>query len=69
MHNMNIILNGNSQKIPAKFTLNQLVETLDLAGRRYAIEVNEQLIPRSQHPSHHLQENDNIEIVQAIGGG
>ena len=69
MPNMNIILNGSTETIPEQFTLAELIRNLDLSGKRYAVEINEQLIPRSQHDEHRLQEGDNVEVVQAIGGG
>ena len=69
MLNMNIILNGASKTVPEQFTLAELTLSLDLSDKRYAVEINEQLIPRSRHQEHKLQEDDKVEIVQAIGGG
>jgi sulfur carrier protein len=50
-------------------TLADLVAALDLGGRRLAIEVNQELVPRSEHASFRLRPGDRVEIVQAIGGG
>ena len=50
-------------------TLADLVATLDLKGRRLAIEVNGALVPRSEHGAFRLSAGDRVEIVQAIGGG
>lgn len=66
---MNIILNGATETIPEQLTLAELIRNMDLSGKRYAVEINEQLIPRSRHDEHRLHEGDNIEVVQAIGGG
>ncbi len=66
---MQILLNGESREVPGSATLAQLLDTLDLGDRRYAVEVNEELIPRSEHAEHRLVAGDRIEIVQAIGGG
>ena len=66
---MNIILNGATETIPEQLTLAELIRNMDLSGKRYAVEINEQLIPRSRHDEHRLQEGDNVEVVQAIGGG
>ena len=38
-------------------------------GRRLAIEVNGEIIPRSAHADALLHDGDRVEIVQAIGGG
>lgn len=66
---MHILLNGESHEIAADATLAQLLDTLDLHNKRYAVEINEELIPRSEHGGHALQTDDRVEIVQAIGGG
>ena len=66
---MKIILNGATETVPEQCTLIELIQSRDLSGKRYAVEINERLIPRSQHEKHMLQEGDHIEIVQAIGGG
>jgi len=66
---MQITLNGKAHNCPDNLTAEQLVEQLGFAGKRLAMEINEEILPRSQHPSHRLQENDVIEIVHAIGGG
>jgi len=66
---MHIVLNGDRHEVPADATLADLLNTLELTGRRFAVEVNEELIPRSEHPTHALRADDRVEIVQAIGGG
>ena len=66
---MHIRLNGDDRAIADASTLAQLVDQLDLAGKRIAIEVNDELVPRSEHAQHTLSEGDSVEIVQAIGGG
>lgn len=66
---MNILLNGEEHEVADDATLAQLLATLNLADRRYAVEINETLIPRSTHEKHALHADDRVEIVQAIGGG
>ena len=66
---MHIQLNGEPAELPENCSLSDLLATLDLHNKRFAAEVNEELIPRSQHASHMLQADDRVEIVQAIGGG
>ncbi len=66
---MNILVNGEKTCVESALTLQALIDSLDMEGTRYAVEVNEVLIPRSQHANHALQEDDAVEIVQAIGGG
>jgi sulfur carrier protein len=64
-----LIVNGNPRTFPAPLTLAQLVESLDLAGKRIAIEKNGEIVPRSQHASALLASGDCLEIVVAVGGG
>ncbi len=66
---MNIVINGQAEVVPEPLSLAALVAHLDLTDKRIAVEVNEALVPRSEHASHMLRSGDRVEIVQAIGGG
>jgi sulfur carrier protein len=66
---MQIQLNGEPKTLADDSTLADLVEDLALTGKRIAIEVNHEIIPRSLHATHALQEGDAVEVVHAIGGG
>ncbi|MFM1892294.1 MAG: hypothetical protein RLZ44_1371 [Pseudomonadota bacterium] len=66
---MQIQLNGAAREVADNITLSTLIETLELGAKRIAIEVNEELVPRTQHGEHLLRPGDRVEIVQAIGGG
>ena len=50
-------------------TLLALLREAGLNARRVAVEVNQEVIPRSRHADHVLSDGDRIEIIQAIGGG
>jgi len=66
---MMIKLNGDTFEVDSGATLLDLAKMLDLEGKRYAIEVNEDIISRSEHANYGLSVNDRVEVVQAIGGG
>ena len=66
---MQIQVNGERRELPAGATVETLVATLDLGGRRVAVEVNEVLVPRSTYSAASLKDGDRVEIVHAIGGG
>jgi len=66
---MNIIVNGESQSLQSDASLGQLLVMLGLDGKRIAVEVNRDIVPRSDYDSFKLSDNDTIEIVNAIGGG
>ena len=67
---MNITINGNAKQFDSEnMTVSALVVTLDLTGKRLAIEKNGEIVPRSQFADVHLQDGDMLEIVGAVGGG
>ena len=66
---MEITLNGKAKVIPEQTTAFQLLDIAGLAGKRVAIEVNCEIVPRSIYETHNLQTGDKVEIVRAIGGG
>jgi sulfur carrier protein len=66
---MHIQLNGESFELPGGQTVADLIARLDLVGRRVAVELNLDIVPRSQHASTPLAEGDRVEVVHAIGGG
>ena len=66
---MNITVNGENRTLDNETRLGQLLEMLDLGGKRVAVEVNREIVPRSEYAHFQLNESDTIEIVNAIGGG
>ena len=66
---MQIFINGEERQVTENLTMSDLVIQLELTGQRIAIEVNEELVPRSTFETHRLNAGDQIEIVNAIGGG
>ena len=66
---MHITLNGESRTLTSTTSLKQLVSELGLDNKRLAIEVNQEIVPRSEYGKHLLQDADQVEIVHAIGGG
>ncbi|HHX35146.1 MAG TPA: sulfur carrier protein ThiS, partial [Gammaproteobacteria bacterium] len=65
---MHIQLNGELYALEQVQSVAGLLEHLQLAGRRVAVELNFEIVPRSQYETTLLKENDSIEIVHAIGG-
>lgn len=66
---MQIHLNGETLEIAPDATVEMLIAELDLGDKRFAVEINEELVPRSTFAEHSLSEGDRVEIVTAIGGG
>lgn len=66
---MQIVVNGDSTQMPESATLHGLLEKMQLAQSKIAVELNQNIVPRSEYGSCVLRNGDRIEIVQAIGGG
>lgn len=66
---MNIQLNGQARPLSHPLTVLELLANEGLAERRVAVEVNGQIVPRSRHGEHVVQDGDLVEIVHALGGG
>lgn len=66
---MNITLNGSVREVPDHLSASELLAALGLAGKRLALEINREIVPRSRFESHIISPGDAVEIVHAIGGG
>ena len=64
-----ISVNGEARLVEASLTLADLLQQLELEGKRIAVELNQEVIPRSVFSQTRLHHDDNVEIVHAIGGG
>jgi len=66
---MRVRVNGEDYQLPEALTVGELVERVGLADQRIALELNREIVPRSEYASTKLHEDDRVEIVRAIGGG
>ena len=67
--NVRITLNGEEKTLAASATVGDLLRDMGLAGKRGAVELNMEIVPRSRHAEVRLQDNDRVEVVAEIGGG
>lgn len=65
---MQLQVNGDLIEFGGR-TIVDLLTDLGIHGRRLAVEVNREIIPKSAHGEFALSEGDVVEIVHAIGGG
>lgn len=63
-----IHINGDLEHIPAPATVASLV-ALRQPRPPFAVEVNRQLVRRTQYESTDLHDGDQVEIVTLVGGG
>ncbi len=67
---LEFILNGEPYQADVEnLTVADLVKQMKLEKKRFAIEINEEIVTRSEYPQFQIQPQDHVEIVQAIGGG
>ena len=63
-----IILNGSEILLKSN-SLKKLVDSLNLLEARFAVEINREIVPKSQIDNYTLNDKDIVEIVIAVGGG
>jgi thiamine biosynthesis protein ThiS len=66
---MQIILNGEPHEVAGPLTLNALLAQLNIDPRRVAVEHNLTVVKRANYDSTEIQDGDQIEIVNFVGGG
>lgn len=66
---MTITVNGKKRPLGDAKTLAELLATLGVNASRKAVERNGQIIPASDLPNTPVADNDQIEIIQFVGGG
>ena len=64
-----VTVNGKAHRFERPVEVAALLSTLDLAGKKVAVERNGEIVPRSAHPSTVINDGDQLEIVVAVGGG
>lgn len=64
-----LTINGEPQQFEAPINVVQLIDHLALHGKRFAIERNGEIVPRSQFSEQLLAHGDQLEVVVAVGGG
>jgi thiamine biosynthesis protein ThiS len=66
---MKVFVNGDEKDFDPETSLADLITQLDLPVPRIAIELNREVVRRSDWGSTILKDDDRIEIVHFVGGG
>ncbi len=66
---MKIRLNGEPAEIPGPLTIAALLARLEIDARRVAVEHNLAVVKRAAYETTTVNEGDEIEIVNFVGGG
>ena len=62
-------INGKPHQFGDGISVAQVLERLELKGKRLALERNGEIVPRSRFKQELLYDGDKLEIVVAVGGG
>ncbi len=65
---MKIYLNGKEKKIEYGTTIAILLKSLEANLNTMLLEVNQVIIPKSNHQGYVFEDGDKVEVVTAIGG-
>lgn len=66
---MTIKLNGDPHELPQPLSVSALLAALDIDPRRVAVEHNLSVVKKTAYDSSLVQDGDEVEIVNFVGGG
>ncbi len=66
---ISVTINGEHRQFDAPMNCSELIDRLDLTGKRVALERNGEIVPRSRLADQPVVDGDRLEIVVAVGGG
>ena len=69
MTKIKILLNGESREVPEALSIKELFKFLELSEKHCAVEINKEIIFKTNCDKKLLINEDKVEIVRAIGGG
>jgi sulfur carrier protein len=64
-----VTVNGKAHSFEAPLGIGALLFTLELSGKKIAVEQNGEIVPKSAHAETMIRDGDQLEIVVAVGGG
>jgi thiamine biosynthesis protein ThiS len=66
---LKIRLNGEPHELAAPLSISALLADLDIDSRRVAVEHNQVVVRRASYGDTVVNEGDEVEIVNFVGGG
>jgi thiamine biosynthesis protein ThiS len=66
---LRVRVNGDELLLPPGASVTALLEKLNVASPRVAVERNREILPKSSYSSTLLEEGDIFEVVEFVGGG
>jgi thiamine biosynthesis protein ThiS len=69
MTELEIVVNGETRRVPSPATASDLLKHLGLDPRTVVVEVNRKIVRRPQLGDTPLADGDAVELVHFVGGG
>ncbi|MCK6507645.1 sulfur carrier protein ThiS [Myxococcota bacterium] len=66
---MELTVNGEPRRVPAGWSVADLLAELRLRREGVAVAVDLRVVPRSEHGARVLRPGDKVEVIIAVGGG
>jgi len=66
---MTIKLNGDPHEVPGPLSVSALLEQLEIDARRVAVELNLTVVKKAAYDASLINDGDEVEIVNFVGGG
>jgi sulfur carrier protein len=64
-----VTVNGKAHRFERPVNVAELLEELQVAGRKVAVERNGEIVPKGLHGETIIANGDTLEVVVAVGGG
>jgi len=64
-----VMINGTERLVPRGLSVSQLLEQLDLVPATIVVELNREILDRSDYEETDVREGDRLELVHFVGGG
>jgi sulfur carrier protein len=64
-----VTVNGKAHRFDHPVNVRELLEQLEMAGKKVAVERNGEIVPKGLHREILVENGDQLEIVVAVGGG
>lgn len=62
-------VNGEERRFPVGMTISALLGDLELSTPRIAVERNREIVPKVSYETTRIEEGDELEVVEFVGGG
>ncbi|MEO7635165.1 MAG: sulfur carrier protein ThiS [Sphingomicrobium sp.] len=66
---LSVRINGEHRRVPGATTLAEMINSLGFDPHRVAVERNLAIVPRAEFATSCVEDGDDYEIVQFVGGG